>query len=363
MSLKIPNYGGDDRRGYHPPACTCFACNEERLQREANEEDARRAAEYDRRVRLAKDRAAKEPPASDAPPSSNAPPAGTPATSSAPAPGVDQPAASHPAASVRVTGSPESSQPSSPPPPRQPPNAPFGSGQSRPRDEQNGPLAILRRWLLLITVVLGVVLAILYFTNSGPFSPPGGEGPVAVAAPDPTGNAPLDEPLSTPIPTRTVSMPPALLPIRASDPTVEPPPSPTVQVPAPYGGWTLDCPGCPVAFLDREGPETIGVSRLRAGDRVRIVGCTNLQTSLHRQFVFSTPGREHTGLVLFGLRYPLVSASAKCLEMVGEYLGRAEYSMDTRSVFNPIVVPTRDSRRWDWAQMGTTGITEKVQGH
>ena len=53
--MKIPNYGETpgDGPGYHPPACTCFACNEVRLRREASQEEERRAAEYDRRVDLA----------------------------------------------------------------------------------------------------------------------------------------------------------------------------------------------------------------------------------------------------------------------------------------------------------------------
>lgn len=45
--------------------------------------------------------------------------------------------------------------------------------QARPRDEANGPFAILRRWVILIAVVLGITFVILYLTNSGPFAPPG----------------------------------------------------------------------------------------------------------------------------------------------------------------------------------------------
>ncbi len=53
MPLKIPNYGdwgGDGVRGYHPPACTCYRCNEERRRVETSKEEERRVAEYDRRV-------------------------------------------------------------------------------------------------------------------------------------------------------------------------------------------------------------------------------------------------------------------------------------------------------------------------
>ena len=51
MPGKIQNYDDfKEKRGYHPPACTCYQCNEERLAREAAEEEDRRVAEYDRRV-------------------------------------------------------------------------------------------------------------------------------------------------------------------------------------------------------------------------------------------------------------------------------------------------------------------------
>ena len=51
--MKIQNYGewkGDKRGGHHPPACTCYRCNEVRLNEEAAQGEARRVAEYDRRV-------------------------------------------------------------------------------------------------------------------------------------------------------------------------------------------------------------------------------------------------------------------------------------------------------------------------
>ena len=51
--MKIQNYGewdGDKPGGHHPSACTCYRCDEERLAKEAAEEEDRRVAEYDRRV-------------------------------------------------------------------------------------------------------------------------------------------------------------------------------------------------------------------------------------------------------------------------------------------------------------------------
>ena len=53
MPLKIQNYGewkGDKPGGHHPPACTCYRCNEERRQVEASKEEERRVKEYDRRT-------------------------------------------------------------------------------------------------------------------------------------------------------------------------------------------------------------------------------------------------------------------------------------------------------------------------
>ena len=51
--MKIQNYGdwkGDKRGGHHPPACTCYRCNEERRRVNASKEEERRVAEYDRRL-------------------------------------------------------------------------------------------------------------------------------------------------------------------------------------------------------------------------------------------------------------------------------------------------------------------------
>ena len=58
--MKIQNYGGwkgDRPGGHHPPACTCYKCNEERRRLEASKEEERRVAEYDRRVAAGRRRA------------------------------------------------------------------------------------------------------------------------------------------------------------------------------------------------------------------------------------------------------------------------------------------------------------------
>ena len=51
--MKIPNYGEYEKgelRGYHPPACTCFDCNEVRIALEAAAAEERRMDEYERRL-------------------------------------------------------------------------------------------------------------------------------------------------------------------------------------------------------------------------------------------------------------------------------------------------------------------------
>ncbi len=42
MPLKVPNYGEweGDRRGYHPPACTCYSCNEAKGREQGNQPQA-----------------------------------------------------------------------------------------------------------------------------------------------------------------------------------------------------------------------------------------------------------------------------------------------------------------------------------
>ncbi len=61
--MRVQNYGnwkGDRKGGHHPPACTCYRCNEQRREEEAAQEETRRAAEYDRRVVENRERARTE---------------------------------------------------------------------------------------------------------------------------------------------------------------------------------------------------------------------------------------------------------------------------------------------------------------
>ncbi len=65
--MRIQNYGdwkGDKPEGHHPPACTCYRCNEERRRLEASKEEERRVKEYDRRVAETEARSAAEKPRS-----------------------------------------------------------------------------------------------------------------------------------------------------------------------------------------------------------------------------------------------------------------------------------------------------------
>ncbi len=46
----------EEGRIRHPPACTCFECNELRLWRERAAQDRQRSAEYNRRIKFIEDR-------------------------------------------------------------------------------------------------------------------------------------------------------------------------------------------------------------------------------------------------------------------------------------------------------------------
>lgn len=218
-------------------------------------------------------------------------------------------------------------------------------------DKQNGPLAILRQWLLLVLAISVVVLIVLFASNSGPISSPEVNEPVAAAIPDPADDAQVGAQVPT------IVSPSA--PGQATDLTEETGPSDTSRMPVEYGEWQLDCPGCPVVFLDAKEPELIGESGLHEGDDVRVIGCTDIQTALHRRFIFGTPDGKYTGVVLFRQKPPRISAGVQCLEMVGVYQGAREFSMDQRGKhqpgYNPLVSPTADIDRIigpSWEHLG-----------
>ena len=87
--------------GHHPPACTCYRCNEQRLVEEATREEERRVAEYNRRVAESRERkqgqAGQQAPARDPHPQPPNPPVSRPGgTPPSPHAGSTEIARSHP---------------------------------------------------------------------------------------------------------------------------------------------------------------------------------------------------------------------------------------------------------------------------
>ena len=52
--------------------------------------------------------------------------------------------------------------------------------------------------------------------------------------------------------------------------------------------WELDCTDCPIVFLDGQEPELVGGQGLEPDIDLRILGCTEEQTTLHKQFLFDS---------------------------------------------------------------------------
>ena len=177
MPLKIPNYGdwaGDKEGGHHPPACTCYGCNEERRRLEASKEEERRAAEYDRRVARTRTQGRNQ---------------GQGRTQGRGRGRGPWPPGRNPSPHVDPTR-----QPANTPPPR-PPQPPQGTGWVHAR-RRRGPS--LRLWLGFLVVAVALVAVIFYVNNPDILAPLQGGEPAAVAA-----LAPTEEPrtTSTPIPT------------------------------------------------------------------------------------------------------------------------------------------------------------------
>lgn len=207
MPGKIQNYDDfGEKEGYHPPACTCVQCNEERRDREAAEEEDRRVAEYDRRIAESEARSQAQSRMRNRPkgfPPSTYKPSTPPDTPPSPAPPAPQQPSSQGHASSQPPGRNQPShprpqpprpqpQPTSgtgqnrpPQPPRQPP--PPGSGQSQgqpPSNDGKGRIALL--WLALIAVAISASVAAVCAASPSPSGQAGDGDAVAIAAPLPT---------------------------------------------------------------------------------------------------------------------------------------------------------------------------------
>ena len=260
MPLRIQNYGdwrGDKPGGHHPPACTCYRCNEQRREDAAAkaQEEAQRVIEQGQRVAESQAQSQAESPAesggegrvpgqnqaapirnlSPRPADHNRPsqqPPLIPPPLPPPRPGASsglgqgRPGSRQAAPIRNLSPRPAdhnrpSQQPPLIPPPLPPPRpgASSGLGQGRPGSRQGSSLSALL-WLLLIGVAVGSVIVVLYVVNPGLFTPSGDEGPVAVAAPPPTEESPTE------IPPRILTPTPAPTPTPTSDseptPTLEP---------------------------------------------------------------------------------------------------------------------------------------------
>ena len=119
--------------------------------------------------------------------------------------------------------------------------------------------------------------------------------------------------------------------------------------------WQLDCPGCPVVFLDGQEPEIVGGQMLEMDVDLRILGCTEEQTTLHKQFVFDA-AEEYVAAVIFTPRIPPWEDKRTCFEMVGRYDGEQEF--ERKRFIGPGGLPVGSSigslkvyRVSDWAEI------------
>ena len=162
---------------------------------------------------------------------------------------------------------------------------------------------------------MGAAIGGLCAVNPGLFDPSGNQGPIAVAVPLPTEEAPME----TPVPEAT----------QEPEPATEPAPLSLVD----YGGWKLDCPGCPVVLLDTVEPEVVGAAGLRRGETVRVAGCTRAQTKVLHRYVFEAVDGHYSGVAVFDPgEYPVTRRNLECFEMLGEYKGTDLYAISVQYV-------------------------------
>ena len=309
MPGKIQNYDNfGEKSGYHPPACTCYRCNEERLARAADGEEGRRAAEYDRRVTQSRGRGRGQR---------------APVRNLSPRPPDPQQSGQHD----------RSRSGQQPPLPPSPPKPSTGAGQGGPQRRRNKSLAGLL-WLLLVGVIVGVVIVALYATNPGLFTPSDDKDPIVAAAPPPTEKVNVETPVPTlaptPVPANESTPTPTVEPTPSVEPTLQPTPVPLLLA---YVGWKLDCPDCPVVIVDTKEPEVVGAADLEPDDKVRVVGCTRVQTTIPHRYVFEATDGSYSGVATFGpTSYPGSLFDLTCFEMLGKYRGADTYAISVQYV-------------------------------
>ena len=194
--MKIQNYGdwqGDKPGGHHPPACTCYRCNEERRQLEAAKEEERRVAEYDRRMAESQ------------------------------AQGRSQRA--------RVRNFNDRNL-STPQPPRRPPRTSSKAGHRGPRPRRGRSRLAILLWVAFLVVVIGTVAGALYANSSGLLTLPQDDKPALLAAPAETLASeppPIQDPTTglTGAVLRPRLFPSAATPASASSPVATPRPTAT----------------------------------------------------------------------------------------------------------------------------------------
>ena len=278
--MRIPNYGdsGNERRrklgGYHPPACTCYRCNEERRAKETAEEEERRAAALERLIERedAWLRAQSRTPA----PKQNTGNA-APATNSSPIASARQGGRVPPLPPNRLSASRLSGSQFAPP------ARPVSSGRSG-----KGPgrgFGIFLLWLLIMGVV-GSLAGTCLYTSSGNELPPA-SGDTGMAAGDVV--SPTRQDPAYPTGTTRAAAPTTQAPTPELAPTRQPTPSrqPTPTHPLPTES---ELAAAKELMLHR-----INSSRVHAGLRPVVMG-DNPAAQIHAENSLAGCFSSHWGL-------------------------------------------------------------------
>lgn len=211
----------------------------------------------------------------------------------------------------------------------------------------------------LVLSVLTVILLSIAIACTGTPATPTDDAPEAVNETQtipPADTTP--EPTPTPQPTST-NRPATQTPMQTPTPTATRTPVPTPS----RHGWQLDCPGCPVVFLDGEIPLTLGGTVFERDAKLRMLGCTEDRAAFYKRFMFSDADGEYVAAVLFTSTPPPWEEGERiCLEMIGDYTGRQEFEQ-TRFLGNTRIGGTSIGTLWtyrvfEWAEIPNT---EEIQ--